>query len=303
LFSGYGGVSQLTWAGEDVYVTGSAVDGGGASTGLILRSSDYGTSWSTNFASTNEIDYTITSDPAGNIYSAGNSRSSTNSYDWVVRKAAPGGTNWTVIDTVQYGDLSQNGSQQASPASIAVNAAGNASVAGRLTERWIIYTTNIDGTIFTTYGVNQRWFIRQYSVATGQWNTNVFSYSSNQGGTNEHAVALGTALTHDRSTFVVGYGTSDSGQRRWVVRKRAAAHPPRLQIAVANGSVTVSWPAAYTNCTLEWTDSTGVNPLWQTFSGKVSVINQQNAATFDLTPGGARLFRLTSNAEQIAGGN
>jgi hypothetical protein len=110
-----------------------------------------------------------------------------------------------------------------------------------------------------------------------------------------HAAAMATAIAHDGTTFVVGYGSTESGQHHWIVRK-SAAHP-RLQIAVANGSVTVSWAAAYTNCTLEWTDSTGVNPLWQTFSGKVSVVNQQNAATLDLTPG-ARFFRLKGTAGQ-----
>ena len=63
LFSGYANVSQITWAGEDVYVTGetshSVVD-----TGLILRSSDYGATWTTNFEATNEVDYAMTSDSA-----------------------------------------------------------------------------------------------------------------------------------------------------------------------------------------------------------------------------------------------
>src|SRR5882672_7952781 len=36
------------------------------STGLILRSSDYGATWTTNFQATNEVYYAISSDFAGN---------------------------------------------------------------------------------------------------------------------------------------------------------------------------------------------------------------------------------------------
>jgi len=278
VFSGYAGVSQITWAGEDVYVTGSASDSE-VNTGLIVRSGDYGANWSTNFQSTTETYSAITSDPGGNIYAAGIEPSS-NSTNWLVRKAAPGGTNWTILDRF---------SSSGSPNSIAVDAARSISVAGR-SVFYNIYTD--DGG--THYEANWNWVTRQYSVASGQWNTtDVFSYSSNP--TNMHAAAMGTAIAHDGSTFVVGYGTSESGQRHWVVRKRAAQ--PRLQIAIANGSITVSWPAACTNCVLEWSDSASGNQLWQTFNGTVDLVNGQNAVTFDVAAG-VRLFRLKSMAEQ-----
>jgi hypothetical protein len=293
LFSGYAGVSQLTWAGEDVYVTGSASDSV-TTTGLMLRSSDFGVTWSTNFESTSENYPAITSDRPGNIYAAGN-RSSSNSYDWVVRKATPGGTNWTVLDTVPYGDLSQSGNQQANPKSIAVDAAGDVLVAGQLITRWIISATN-----GTTYGVNQNWFTRQYSVASRQWKTtDVFGYSTNAtSSTNTHAIAMATAIALDRSAFVVGYGTTESGQRRWVVRKGSAfMAPPRLQIAVAGEAIAVSWPAAYTNSVLEWTDSPGVNAVWQVCPETVHKVAGQNMVTCE--PGsGARFFRLKSSAGQ-----
>ena len=109
-----------------------------------------------------------------------------------------------------------------------------------------------------------------------------------------HSVSLGTAIAPDGSTFVVGYGTSESGQRRWVVRKRAI-DAPRLQIALAGQSVVVSWPAAYTNCVLEWTGSAGTNQLWQNCGGTVCVSNGCNTATFALSSG-PKLFRLKSAA-------
>lgn len=294
VFADYGGVSQLTWAGEDVYVTGTTSDTI-ITTGLILRSSDFGATWSTSSESTSEVYPAITSDPAGNIYSAGN-RASSNSFDWVVRKAPPGGTNWTVLDTVPYGDLSQSGNQQANPKSIAVDAAGDVLVAGQLITRWIISGTNG----LTTYGVNQSWFTRQYWVASGQWSTtDIYSYSTNAtSSTNTHVIAMGTAIGLDGSAYVVGYGTTESGQHRWVVRKGSAfMPPPRLQIALAGGSIAVSWPAAYTNSILEWTDACATSQLWQTFAGTVCVTNGQNTATCELTPG-ARFFRLRSTAGQ-----
>lgn len=280
LFSAYADVSQLTWAGEDVYVTGETADGSGASTGLILRSGDNGASWTTNFQSVTESYSAITSDPGGNIYAAGIEPSS-NSTNWLVRKAAPGGTNWTIFD--QF-------SSSGAPNSIAIDAARSICVAGR-SLNYNIYT-NSGG---THYDSNWSWVTRQYSVASDHWNTDAFSYSSNP--TNMHAAAMGTAIAHDGSTFVVGYGSTESGQRHWVVRKRAAVHPPQLQIALGNGSVTVSWPAAYTNSTLEWTASQGANQLWQPFTGTMSVAGTQNTATLALTSG-ARFFRLKNATDR-----
>jgi hypothetical protein len=272
----YGGVSQITWAGEDVYVTGT-VDGGGPLTGLIVRSSDFGATWTTNFVDTDQAYPAITSDPGGNIYAAGIEPTST-STNWLVRKAAPGGTNWTLLD--QF-------SSAGSPNSIAVDAARSISVAGR-SVFYNIYT-DAGG---THYDSNWKWVTRQYSVGSGQWKTtDVFSYSSNP--TNMHAAAMATAIAHDGTTFVVGYGSTESGQHHWIVRKSAAQ--PRLQIATANGTVTVSWPAACTNCVLQWSDSAGASQVWQTFGGTLSVNNGQNTATFNMTSG-PRLFRLKSAA-------
>jgi len=59
--------------------------------------------------------------------------------------------------------------------------------------------------------------------------------------------------------------------------------------------VAVSWPAAYTNSILEWTDSPGVNQLWQMFAGTVCVVDGRNTVTCELTFG-ARFFRLKSTA-------
>lgn len=289
VFADYGGVSQLTWAGEDVYVTGTTSDTI-ITTGLILRSSDFGATWSTSSESTNEVYPAITSDSPGNIYSAGN-RAISNSFDWVVRESTPGGTNWIVLDTVSYGDLSQNGNQQASPDSIAVDAAGNVLVSGQLKTRWIISSTN-----GTTYGVNQSWFTRQYSTASGQWNTtDIFGYSTNAtSSTNTHAIAMGTAIAPNGSTFVVGYGTTESGQHRWVVRKGSTFRPlPRLQIAVTGGSIAVSWPASYTNSILEWTDTCRTNQVWQMCTNSVQQVDGQNMVTCECVPG-ARFFRLKS---------
>jgi hypothetical protein len=259
LSSVYGQVAQITCAGEDVYVTGS-VSGGEGFSGLIMKSSDYGATWTTNFVATQESYLAITSDSAGNAYAAG-SRSGSNSVNWLVRKATHGGTNWTILDQYSFSGY---------PDAIAVDTAGNLCVAG-------LY-----------------WLTRQYSVATGQWNTtDNFSYSTD---TQENA--MGTAYAPDGSAFVVGYGTSDAGQRRWVVRKQSApVSQPQLQIAVGNGSVTVSWPSAYTNSVLEWTDSPGIHQPWQVCTETVSKVAGQNTVTCE--PGsGARFFRLKSAAGQ-----
>jgi hypothetical protein len=273
LFSGYTEVSQITWAGEDVYVTGT-VSGGEVFSGLMVRSSNYGATWTTNFAATAETYKAITSDSAGNIYAAGNRRSGT--VDWLVRKAAPGGTNWTVLDKLTYEGDPGSGVDYPVPSSVAIDALGNICVAGQFLD---YYETNGQS------GVT--WFTRQYSVAADQWSTtDLFSYS-----TNRYGGANGTAIAPDCTTFVVGYGTTESGQHRWVVRKRAADTRPRLQIALGNGSVAVSWPAAATNSVLEWSDSGGVNKVWQLFNGNVTVVNGRKTATLGPTPG-ARFFRL-----------
>jgi hypothetical protein len=284
-FSGYGVIASGTCAGEDAYVTGSTDGADDAGVGLILRSSDRGATWIPVFQGIHDYHLAITADSAANLYSAGNSWTS-NSYDWVVRKAAPGGTDWIVLDRIPYGGPPRT--NQASPSSIAVDVAGNVSVAGQLRTSWIISGTN-----GTSYGGNQYWFTRQYSVVADQWTTtDLFAYSTNStSSTNTHAIAMGTAIAPDGSTFVVGYGASDSGQHRWVVRKRAADTRPRLQIALVNGSVAVSWPVAATNSILEWSDSAGANKVWQTFSGNVTVVDGRKTATLGLTPG-ARFFRL-----------
>jgi hypothetical protein len=164
---------------------------------------------------------------------------------------------------------------------------GNICAVGRFLD-FYFYGTNGVG----YGGANWTWFTRQYSAAADQWSTtDLFSYSTNVYGTNIQAAATGTAIAPDGSTFVVGYGTANSGQHRWVVRKRAADTRPRLQIALGNGSVAVSWPAAATNSTLEWSDSAGVNKVWQSFNGNVTVVNGRKTATLGLTSG-ARSFRL-----------
>jgi hypothetical protein len=100
--------------------------------------------------------------------------------------------------------------------SIAVDAAGNVAVTGEFIVYWVMYDPP-----FTTYGANETWVTGQYSAATGQWKTtDQFSYSTNMQGS-----ASGIAIAPSGSVFTVGYGTSDSGQRRWVVRKRAAPPP------------------------------------------------------------------------------
>lgn len=275
LFSDYGTVAQMTCAGEDVYVTGA--EHGDPSEGAILRSGDLGATWSKVFESTNEVDRAIAADSAGNVY-AGGSISISNSPNWLMRKATPGSTNWTILD--QF-------SSSGTPNSIKVDAAGNICVAGYSADTYSYISNG-----WTVYYSIWKWRTRQYSAASGQWaTTDVFSYSTNP--TNLQTAATGTAIAPDGSTFVVGYGTSDSNQRHWLVRKQGTLSQPRLQIVLANRSVEVSWPVAYTNSTLEWTDSAGGNPLWQTFTGAVCVTNGQNTATLNLAPG-TRFFRLKS---------
>lgn len=205
----------------------------------------------------------------------------------------PGGTNWATLDSSTYdGDLG-TGIDHPIPSSIAIDEAGNICVVGRFLD-FYFYGTNGMG----YGGANWSWFTRQYSAAARQWNTtDLFSYSTSLYGTNMQSAATGTAIAPDGSTFVVGYGGTQSGLHRWVVRKRAAARPPpRLQIASMGGIVSVSWPSTYTNSTLEWTDSCGTNQVWQPFSG--SVIEGDGQNTVNLEPGpGARFFRL-----QIAAG-
>ena len=259
--------------------------------GYIVRSGDYGATWTTNFAGTNEAYYAINGDSAGNVYCAGNRGLHSSSVDWVVRKAAPGGTNWTILDSSTYQDTSGSGVvSYPQPRSMAIDTAGNISVAGQFLYRGVTYLTN--GAAYWGY---QTWFTRQYSVPSGRWRTtDLFSYSTNP--TNSQDSALGTAMAPDGNTFVVGYGTSDSGQRHWIVRKRATpGPPPQLQIAVADGSVSVSWPASSTSCSLEWTDSTDVTQPWHTCADTVTVIAERNTVNFPISSG-VRLFRLKSTA-------
>jgi hypothetical protein len=210
LFSGYAEGAQTTCADENVYVTGSVGDGEGPFVGLMVRSSDHGVTWTTNFQRIADLLLAINSDSAGNLYSAGYSWSS-NSVEWLVREATPGGTNWIILDRLR--DAESFGNGQAFPSSIAVDALGNVSVTGQLREPLVIYGTN-----GVMYSANVTWITRQFSVATGQWSTtDLFSYSTNINGS-----ANGVAFAPSGSLFAVGYATSDLGQRRWIVRKQAA---------------------------------------------------------------------------------
>jgi hypothetical protein len=221
-FSGYGQIRSATCAGEDVYVTGSTDGNDDADLGLILRSSDHGASWTPAFARFHDYHDALTADAAGNLYSTGHSVTST-SIVWLVRQSAPGGTNWITLDSSSYETFPNGlppGGYYLYPTSIAVDAAGNLSVAGQLIENVINPITG-----GATY--SQNWFTRQYSVATGQWSTtDVFSYA-----TNKPAIALGTTFAPS-GVFVVGYGASDTGQQHWVVRKRAAPSPAALARAL-----------------------------------------------------------------------
>ncbi len=286
LFSGYNEVSQLTCAGEDVYVTGAVdSDSGYYWEWPILTSSDQGATWTTSFEATGDVQPAITADSAGYIYTVGAQWNSSTSIVWLVRQAAPGGTNWTTLDRSLYDQLDAAGVDHPVANSIAVDAGGNVCATGEFIDYWVVTLTN-----GTMYGSDTTWFTRQYVAAAGQWRTtDLFSYSTNRQG-----AAMAAAIAPCGSAFVAGYGTSESGQRRWVVRRRAAPMtPPRLQIACAGGNHVVSWPAAYTNSLLQWTLSLDANCNWQNFTGSVSVLNGLNIAAFDFTPG-ARFFRLKS---------
>jgi hypothetical protein len=200
-FSGYGGVASATCAGEDIYVTGSTDGEDMGDLGLILRSSDHGATWTPVFQGIRDYHLAITADSVGNLYSAGYSAPTSTSIVWLVRQSTPGGTNWVTLDTFPGGYYPH-------ATSIAVDAAGNVCVTG------------------ATYSSNQTWFTRQYSVETGQWSTtDLFSYSTNT------AIALGTTFAPS-GIFAVGYGTSDTGQQHWVVRKRATPTPAALARAL-----------------------------------------------------------------------
>ena len=287
LFSGYHEVSELTCAGEAVYVTGAidaSYDGGD---GLILRSSDQGATWTTNFEAVGEVHSAITADPGGAIYTAGAHWISSTSIVWLVRRADPGGTNWTTLDTLLYNQTDAAGVDSPFPNSIAVDTRGNVCVAGQFTDYWVIDLTN-----GMMYGADTTWFTRQYVAAADQWvTTDLFSYSTNRQG-----AALGTAIAPSGSLFVAGYGTSDTGQQRWVVRRQVSRLTPfRIQIARAGTSGMVSWPATDTNWVLQWTASLDVNPDWQNFTGTVSAIDGHKLAAVELT-GERRFFRLKSTA-------
>ncbi len=201
-FGGYTEFFQITCAGEDLYAAGSA-DGDNYpfATGIILVSSDYGATWTTKFEGIGDFPSAITADSAGYLYSAGTRWINSTSVVWEVRRAAPGSTNWTTLDRLS--------GEEPYASSIAVDVEGNIVVAGGF------------GT----------WFTRQYSVATGQWSTtDLFSYSTN----NVNGAALGAAIAPSGSVFTVGDGTSDSGQRRWLVRKRAAPTPIAQARALEN---------------------------------------------------------------------
>jgi hypothetical protein len=222
-FSGYGGIRGATCAGEDVYVTGSADGENMGDLGLILRSSDHGVTWTPVFARLHDYHHALTADSAGNLYSVGNSVTST-SIVWLVRESATAGTDWITLDSPSYEPfVPVSGGSYRYPTSIAVDAAGNLCVAGELIE--YVVTTN-SGSV--SYSSKQSWLARQYSAATGQWSTSdVFSYS-----TNKPAIALGTTFAPSGSVFAVGYGTSDTGQQHWIVRKRAAPSPTALARAL-----------------------------------------------------------------------
>ncbi len=288
LFSGYNRVSQIACSGEDVFVTGSVDSASDAADWLILKSSGPGATWTTNFEGIGDVQSAITADSAGYLYTAGAHLNNSTSVVWLVRQAAPGGTNWTTLDRSLYDEGDTSGRvDQPVARSIAVDAGGNVCAAGEFISYWVNTVSN-----GTMYGNDTTWFTREYLATEGQWSTtDLFSYSTNrQGG------AMGAAIAPSGSAFVAGYGTSDSGQRRWVVRRRAPpGPPPRLQIAWAGGHGAVSWPAAYTNVVLQWTDSRDVNTTWQNFTGRVDVVNGLNTAAFGLTPA-ARFFRLNGRS-------
>jgi hypothetical protein len=220
-FGGYTTFAQLTCVGEVVYATGS-INGDAFPAGLVLRSSDHGATWTTVFQVIADFPTALTADSAGNLYSAGYSVTS-NSIIWLVRELAPGGTSWTILDRSVYVLWAADGSpipgvRYPSAKSIAVDAAGNVCVTG-------VYIEN--NTVVDT------WFTRQYRAATGQWSTtDIFSYSTNMFG-----MALGTAIAPSGSVFTVGFGTSDSGQLRWVVRRQAPSTPPIALLAALKKDV------------------------------------------------------------------
>jgi hypothetical protein len=215
-FPGYSDFAQLTCAGENVYATGKVDE----NVGLIVRSGDHGATWTTVFQGIRDFHTALTADAVGNLYSAGYSMTSTSTV-WLVRLAAPGGTNWTTLDrSVEplgaYNSALPDGHYPTARA-IAVDAAGNVCVTGDQ----VTYIPQ--GSIYIAVG---SWFTRQYLAATGQWSTtDLFSYS-----TNKFEMARGAAIAPSGSVFTVGYGTSDSGQRRWIVRKRAPLSPPIAQL-------------------------------------------------------------------------
>jgi hypothetical protein len=216
-FGGYSLFAQLTCAGEYVYASGlvdqEIYDIG---LGLVVRSGDHGATWTTVFQGINDFHAALTADPAGNLYSAGYSMTS-NSMVWLVRLLAPGGTNWTTLDRSVYELYAPDGAPLPDvhfpfAESIAVDAAGNLCVTG---------------------SAGDSWFTRQYLAATGQWiTTDIFSYFTNKYGT-----ALGVAIAPSGSVFTVGYGTSDSGQQRWIVRKQVPASPPIALLAALKQDV------------------------------------------------------------------
>jgi hypothetical protein len=220
-FGGYTEFAQLRCAGDYVYATGS-IDEDANAEGPLLRSGDHGATWTTVFQGIGDFPNALTADSAGNLYSAGYIMTST-SIIWVVRELAPGGTSWTILDRSEYDLSAADGTpipdvHYPVAKSIAVDAAGNVCVTGVLLDN----TRAVDS-----------WFTRQYVAATGQWSTtDMFSYSADM-----YGMALGTAIAPSGSVFTVGFGTSDSGQQRWVVRKRAPSSSPIALLAALRTDV------------------------------------------------------------------
>ena len=223
-FGGYTEFFQIACAGADVYAAGSVNGDEPFVTGIILKSSDHGATWTTAFEGVGDVPSAITSSSAGYLYSAGTHWINSTSLVWQVRQAASDGTTWTTLDSSLYEeDPSVGAVDQPYASSIAVDTAGNVCATGQFIDYWAKPVPN-----GTMYGSDTTWFTRQYFAAAGQWRTtDLFSYSTNRQG-----AALGTAVAPSGSVFTVGYGISDSGQRRWVVRKQDPSTPVALARAL-----------------------------------------------------------------------
>ncbi len=202
-FGGYTEFFKITCASEDVYATGST-DGDEYPFGIgrILKTSDHGVTWTTSFEGIGDYPSAIAANSAGYLYSAGVRWNNSTSVVWQVRQTAPGGTNWTILDSSVYEGDPRVGVDQPCANSIAVDNAGNVCATGAFIDFWAKPIPN-----GTMYGTDTSWFTRQYLTADGQWRTtDLFSYS-----TNRHGAAMGAAIAHSGSAFMAGYCTSDSG--------------------------------------------------------------------------------------------